>query len=268
MPNYIIKLREQGEISYYSKKEIWFHVKNVASYYIKDGNTIIVEPCENADRQVINIYIMCSSLGFIMIQRNMVAIHGATIVINNKAIILTGNRGAGKSTLSTALRLKGYKFISDDVAATYLDESIKVCHGFPYQKLCEDSMNKLGYDKNNSRSFNSDGQIKYLVAAKGEFVYEDTELEAIIKIEVGDVSKVTLEEIKGIEKVNLIINNVYRGEFLRYLNGATPIYLKKCLDIAKNIKAYKIIRPKNKFTVDEQIQLIEKEVTGAEELAI
>ena len=38
-----------------------------------------------------------------MIQRDIVAIHGGTIVIDNKAIILTGNRGAGKSTLSRKL---------------------------------------------------------------------------------------------------------------------------------------------------------------------
>ena len=70
-----------------------------------------------------------------MIQRDIVAIHGGTIVIDNKAIILTGNRGAGKSTLTTGLRLKGYPFISDDVAAIEIKDSIPmVKHGFPYQK--------------------------------------------------------------------------------------------------------------------------------------
>ena len=45
----------------------------------------------------------------------MVAIHGGVIEIDNKAVIFTGDRGAGKSTLTTALREKGYKFICDFV---------------------------------------------------------------------------------------------------------------------------------------------------------
>ena len=67
--------------------------------------------------QLMKIYVMCSCLGFIMLQRNMVAIHGGGVIeMDNKAVIFTGDRGAGKSTLTTALRRKGYKFISDDVA--------------------------------------------------------------------------------------------------------------------------------------------------------
>lgn len=36
-----------------------------------------------------------------------------------------------------------------------------------------------------------------------------------------------------------------------------PEYFAKCLGFVKNIRYYKIFRPKGKFTVDEQIDLIE-----------
>lgn len=35
-----------------------------------------------------------------LIQRNIVAIHGGSVLIDDKAIICTGDTGAGKSTLT------------------------------------------------------------------------------------------------------------------------------------------------------------------------
>ena len=142
------------------KDKIWFHINNIATYCITNGNSIEVEVCENADMQLMKVYIMCSCLGFIMLQRDMVAIHGAVIEMDNKAVIFTGDKGAGKSTLSTALRERGYRFISDDVASTKFDKVPYVMPGFPYQKLCKSAMDNFDYEKDKYISFMSDDEIK------------------------------------------------------------------------------------------------------------
>ena len=187
------------------KHKIWFHINNIATYCITNGNSIEVEVCENTDMQLMKVYIMCSCLGFIMLQRDMVAIHGAVIEIDNKAVIFTGDKGAGKSTLSTALRERGYRFISDDVASTKFDKVPYVMPGFPYQKLCKSAMDNFSYEKDKYISFMSDDEIKYIVPAKDKFVYEDRELTAIVKLSVGNVEEVTIEELRGGEKLNNII---------------------------------------------------------------
>lgn len=251
-----------------SNDKIWFHISDIATYCISDGNEIMVEVCENADMQLMKVYIMCSCLGFIMLQRNMVAIHGGVIEMNNKAVIFTGDRGAGKSTLTTALRKKGYKFISDDVASTKIEKVPYVMPGFPYQKLCESAMDNFEYDKEKYTSFMSDKEVKYIVPAKEEFIYEPRKLTTIIKITVGDVEEVTIKELKGSEKINNIINNIYRGEYIKHLGGVNPEYFKKCLNIAKNINFYVVTRPKDQFTVDKQIELIEEKILTIEEAVI
>ena len=250
------------------KDKIWFHINNIATYCITNGNSIEVEVCENADMQLMKVYIMCSCLGFIMLQRDMVAIHGAVIEMDNKAVIFTGDKGAGKSTLSTALRERGYRFISDDVASTKFDKVPYVMPGFPYQKLCKSAMDNFGYEKDEYISFMSDDEIKYIVPAKDKFVYEDRELTAIVKLSVGNVEEVTIEELRGGEKLNNIIENIYRGEYIKYLDGMNPKYFKQCLNIAKNIRFFKITRPVNKFTVDDQIELIERAIIGVKEAAV
>lgn len=242
------------------RNNIWFHIKDVATYWITNGNNVVVEKCENADANMIKTYLMCSCLGFIMIQREIVAIHGGAVVFDDKSIIFTGDRGAGKSTLTTALRLKGYKFICDDVASTKFDNGPIINAGFPYQKLCEDAMNEMGCNKDGCTAFQGDTKTKYLVPAHDSFIKNDVKLLAICEIAVGEADKVTIEELKGKEKLTKLIRNIYRGEFIYALGGMTPKYFNQCVDIAKYIKYYKITRPKDKFTVDEQIDIIERDL--------
>ena len=260
-------IREGKRIELNDNK-IWFHINDIATYCVSNGNKVEVELCDNADMKLMKIYVMCSCLGFIMLQKKMVAIHGGVIEIDNKAVIFTGDRGAGKSTLTTALREKGYKFISDDVAGIKIDKVPYVMPGFPYQKLCESAMDKFGYDKEKNTSFMSDKEVKYVVPALDEFVYEGRELVSIVKLTVGDVEEVTIEELRGSEKLNNIIENIYRGEYIKHLGKMDPIYFKQCVDIAKNINFYVVTRPKDKFTVDKQIELIEDKLLALAEVVI
>ena len=260
MPLNIKEDIKNNKKSSFSKAECWFHINDVATYRITGGNLIEFEPCKNPDPYLLRVFLMCSCLGFIMIQRDIIAIHGGTIVIDDKAVILTGDRGAGKSTLTTALRLKGYPFISDDVAAVEINNGPMVKHGFPYQKLCTSAMDKLGYDKEKYFSFMSDTEVKYLVNAHDDFVYKDTKLFALCEITVGDVEEVQIEEVRGGEKLNKLMANRYRGEFVQMMGGVTPKAFKILLNIAQNIKVYKIIRPQGQFTVDRQIELLEEKI--------
>lgn len=268
MPNDVKQLMNNGRISDYSKGEIWFYVDGVASYYITGGDTIIVEPCENTDKTLLRVYLMCSCLGFIMLQKEKVAIHGGVINIYGNAVIFTGDRGTGKSTLTTALRNKGYHFISDDVAATYFDKVPYVYPGFPYQKLCGDAMDTLGYEREGLSTIIGEGKVKYIVPAFDSFYDRPAPLTSIVKLTVGDVDKVTIEVVKGHEKLNLIMKNVYRQEFLGVMGGMSSVFIKKCIDIAKHITCYKVTRPKEGFTVNEQINIIEDTFINIEEKVI
>lgn len=258
VPDRFKELINDKKITYYSKNEIWFYIKGVASYYITNGDSVLVQPCKNADKQLINIFLTGSCLGFIMIQKRNIAIHGSAMLINNKCMILTGNRGAGKSTLSTALRLKGYKLLSDDVSAITIKDAVYVEAGFPYQKLCEDAMVKLGYNKDKYKSPKSNTERKYLVPILEQFIYESKKLQFIIEIECNDSDEINIVEIKGSEKLNRIIQNIYRNECFTYIGGLSSRQFKLCLEVARNIKFYKLTRPRNKFTVDKQIENLEK----------
>ena len=70
-------------------------------------------------------------------------------------------------------------------------------------------------------------------------------------------TSVSLEEVFGQEKLQTVFRNIFRNQLLTDV-GLNPIYLKYCLNLSKNIRVFKLKRPNNLFTIEEQIRLIEK----------
>lgn len=256
-PNNILEEIREGKSIHVTKDHVWFHIDHVATYCIENGNKVIVDTCEDCDISLMKVYIMGSVLGFLLLQRESTAIHGGTVVINGNAIIFTGERGAGKSTLTTALVKRGYNFVADDVAALSFYNKIVVEPGFPYHKLCVDALENMYYVKESYPCFQADGKVKYIVPDFYGFYKRKVPLTAICELDMGEVDNVKVEEIRGGEKLNKIIKNIYRTEYIGSMGGMTPKYLKKCIEIAKKAKFYIITRPKGKYTVDDQIEIIE-----------
>jgi len=259
MPFYIKQCINQGKNFSFNKDESWFLIESVGIYRICNGNIISVEKlCE--DKHKIQAFILGSSFGCLFIQRNIVAIHGGTILINNKALVITGDSGAGKSTLTSNFSVKGYKFLSDDISATDMDINgeIIVNPAYPQQKLCRDSAIKLGLNLEKLVKID-EGRDKFAVPSKENFITESKTLAYICEVEVRNdgLDKVEIKEILGIEKMKLIIKNIYRTEIATDI-GIIDEYFKQILRIAKQIKYFKVLRPKNLFTVNEQMNLILK----------
>lgn len=107
----------------------------------------------------------------LLIQRNMVAFHGGTMVIGGKAVIFTGDMGPGKSTITSALRLKGYSFLADDVSVVgdTSEGLVEVNPGYPQQKLCRDAMLKLGLNPESYKQINSD-RDKFALPVHNSFI--------------------------------------------------------------------------------------------------
>lgn len=240
-----------------SKKEFYMKIKGVGHYHVSNGRNIIVEPDEGCNMEYIKVFLLGSAIGMLMFQRNIIAIHGGTIEIDGQGIILTGHTGAGKSTLNSAFRKEGYRFLSDDVSALGKDDTGKiVVHpAYPQAKLCRDTILKLGYSLNNFSSLIDRERDKYSIPLIKEFVGHTVPLGGIFEITVDDAEEVGIVEVLGTEKMKLILRNIYRIEISRLL-GLEKEYFNKCLEIAKNIPVYKLIRPRNKFTINEQMELI------------
>lgn len=75
-------------------------------------------------------------LGGLLRLRGTTSLHGCAIVVGDGAIVLLGDRGAGKSTLAAALAQRGHAVLADDVAAlAEHPDGFRVQPGYPLLRL-------------------------------------------------------------------------------------------------------------------------------------
>jgi len=256
VPKNVKQAVEEGKTFNFEKNKMWFFIKEVAVFYIYNGDTIIVDICEGYNKDYLRLFLLGSAFGMLLIQRNNVAVHGSTLIIEGKSVIFTGLSGAGKSTLSVALRNKGYKFLTDDISAIgqTSDGSFTVKPGFPQQKLCKDAMIKMGYNIDEFVKVNDD-RDKYALPVGSLFSEKAVPLAAIFELAVDDVDKVEIINVTGIEKLLRMMNNIYLMEVTNH-SGLENTFFKKCTEIVNKISYYRIIRPREGFSVEQQIELI------------
>lgn len=246
-------------ISSKERKNVYVFVEEIARYNVVNGNTIIIDSYENADMKRIRSFLLGWAFGVLFIQRGTVVIHGDSVIINGKGIIIAGESGTGKSTLTAALKLRGYKLIADDVSVITResDGNYIINPAYPQQKLCKDTMENLGYDINKFMlSTKKEDSERYIIPSGGNFVNKSFPMGAICEISIGDNIEVEIKEVKGAEKINSLMKNGYFINVEQHM-GIRQEYFLKYLDIVKKIPFYKIMRPRDKFTVNNQVETLE-----------
>lgn len=217
----------------------------IAKYFVKEGSMIIVEPYEGALFEEVKLYLLGSCMGAVLYQRGILPLHGSCININGQGILLTGDSGAGKSTIGRAILNNGYKMVTDDVAAIRLNDNNKpiVYPSYPSQKLWEDAIERMN-GKVEKKSLNriSNNLNKYSVANHELFYTEPITLKIICEIIPKDVTEIKFEEVNGIQKLNIIIKNTYR-RFMAKGFECKEWHFKQCIAIANEVYVYRIERP-------------------------
>lgn len=250
---------KNGQTNGYEENIVWIDISNIAKYLIKDGNTIIIEPYDDVDFNKIKLYLLGTCFGIILIQRKTIAIHGAAIDMDGKGIIISGQKGAGKSTLSSKLMMKGAQLVADDVSVITGKEKYNIEYAYDGQKICHDTMKILGYNYSDFEAIDINGEIKYKVKSSRIRTEKPVNLNMIFIFKIDSVDKVMINRLKGIEKFENVFNNIYRLHLILNL-GVNNESIKKTMDIVKSTTVYEIIRPKHKFTIDEIVEIIEDKI--------
>lgn len=131
-----------------SQNEFAMKVEGVGEFYACNGSEIEYTPFPDATLASVELYLNGSVYGAILHQRHILPIHGSSFVWQGKGIMLCGESGAGKSSLTAAFCMAGAQFLTDDVTPLVFDD------GKPFIvplsdriKLWEDSLQQLNHDK-------------------------------------------------------------------------------------------------------------------------
>uniref|UniRef100_UPI00405628A1 hypothetical protein n=1 Tax=Acetatifactor sp. TaxID=1872090 RepID=UPI00405628A1 len=198
-------------------------------------------------------YILGFGMSMLAMQRGILAIHCSAVADENGAVLIAGESGAGKSTVTTAFLEKGYRLMADDMAFVETEKNSPALAkpAFPFQKLCRNVALEKGYLLENLIYINEE-KDKFLVPYAGDFKTDAVPVKAFIMLGVVGGDSVVTQEIRGFDRFHVYANNL----FLRHLlqkDKYNPAIGQKCLEMAAVVPTYFIGRPLNGDTTAEVI---------------
>lgn len=244
----------RGITSSMNPERVWF-INDSGVFVIRNGSEIIVTPSNDSiSDDELGSFVLGWGISFLFAQRGIPAIHSTAIDVAGKAILISGNSGAGKSTTALAMMKRGYKYLADDIAMVDIKNDMTINPGFPVQKVCRDVAGEI-----------EESKLKYVNEKKDKFAYFNTEdfcneprkLKAIYIISKYDGNELTMEMPKGLDKWNAIANTLFLLDAYRCLSFPAE-EKKRCLEIAGKADVYVIKRPANVDTLDAICDFIEK----------
>jgi hypothetical protein len=227
-----------------NQNEFSMDVEEVASFYACDGNyiSLVIDP--KATKANIELYLNGSVYGAILHQRKIMPMHGSCFVHNNQGIMLCGESGAGKSSLTAAFVLDGNEFLTDDVTAILFSNNEPFIWTMSDRiKLWEDSLLQLNQNKEGLDRIDPETEkFYYPISSYKESTFI---LNHIFLIEIHDKPEIVFQDITGAEKVTALRTEIYRWEYLLGMPENELYYFKNLVEMSKSIKVTKLFRPNN-----------------------
>ena len=228
----------------------------IGRYEICSGRTIRVIPRKNTTQEIARVPLFGLALAAVLQQNNLLVLHGSSVEINGSALIILGEKGFGKSTLTAALLRRGHRLISDDLVAISVDfPKIKLLPGIPILKLWPDTIREVGFDIDKSRLYYN-GISKRLCLLKEQFCNDILPIGAICVLGYGDELK--LRNIEAIQRFLHLSSFHYFAHFHWAFDFARhAIIFEQNRIVTKNIEMYELIRFWDLRALDHTSKMIE-----------
>ena len=234
-------------------------IQGVGSYYVKNGNEIIISPQDSADHDNIRIFCLSNAFAAVLHQQKKIPLHCAAVLINERLMLIFGNSGAGKSSTLGALIQRGYTVFSDDVCVP-VDIStgqMKLFSSYPLIKFWRNTIENLDMGSKVDRRIRP-GIEKYGIYFHKKFITEPkSPFLTIILEESTDVIVPDIHKIEGIDAFQRLREHAYRSEYLLH-SGLGREQFNIFTKLAAQTKLYVIRRPKDRNSIQEIVNLTEK----------
>ena len=231
------------------------HVPAVADFRVTNGNCIEVDPDPVCTASHLAVYLMGSCMGAVLHQRGILPLHGSCVTDGTHSILITGNSGAGKSTMASEFLRHGWQLLTDDVSAILnIEDCPLVQSSYPSQKLWSDS---LEHYKSNSDQIHSlyqkEDRKKYGVHVLDRFYEGTAPLSMIVRLIPADADT-QVGPLEGIAKVDQLFRNTYRRYMIAEKNRQR--HFQQCVTLSEKVLMCLAIRRKDADTASDLYELL------------
>jgi hypothetical protein len=193
----------------------------IADFYLRSGEI----ECRLVDPGLafmINVLLLGHVMACYLERQGILALHAAAISVGDQAVLLAGNKGAGKSTMVTSMVAAGFSLMADDIAAVEEIAGEVLCRSaFPQVKLTPEQLGRFG--KGGGRSYPrfhpGFTKLSVPVADLGNFDPGPRPVGAIYLLERGGDGETVIETLPPARAVV----ELARHSFLGHILEVTPM---------------------------------------------
>lgn len=242
-----------------SQDEFLFSVPDVARYWIYQGKEIWIEPAPLANEADVRTFLLGSSMGILLHQRHIWALHASAVKTDQGAVLFTGPSGAGKSTTLSGMLNRGYAMVADDVSGIVIDKLgyPQVLSAFPHRRLWANTAEQLGLSiEGIPRVRKSLDKFLFPVDNFSPGIFPLRRVYALVP---HGKPEIELIPIDNVSKFSCLFSNTYRRQFVQSVGWGAG-HFQLITEALQRIEVVAIRRPKHDFLLDELLDCIEADM--------
>jgi len=225
-----------------SPTEYSLQAAGVGCFYACNGSLVEYSTEKDADPEWIRLHLNNRVLAALLHQRKLINFHGSSFIYKDKGIMLLGETGAGKSSLTMAFVLNGSSLITDDLSVISYKEQKPFIVPLPRKiKLGDDSINQLNIPSEKISRAEA-GTGKYYIET-GENRHEIFPLNIILKLETGEVDKPLFYIPGQAERFSILRSEICSWEMLAGMPDTEHEYLQQLVMAVRETRMMRVIRP-------------------------
>lgn len=239
-------------------EEVLLEIPGLARFLIERGRQITVDSEAPIDHQI-RLFLFGTISALLLIQRDILPLHGSGILTPKGVVLFVGHSGFGKSTLLAAFLERGYEMVTDDIAALAVsEEGSKVLPSFPQMKLWQNSLTHLGRSSDGLPYARTPEIDKFSVPISGDFSPESAPLHAIYALKPRSQREVEIEPLDHSRKINTLLDHTWQKLALKRQNRHIS-HFQQIATVANQADIKRAYRPEAGFKLNQLADLIEED---------
>ena len=245
----------RGGLFEVSPSRFLLRLDGIARYLVTGGDQIVVDPAPEADAGSVRLFLLGSVFGALLHQRRLLPLHASAIATPKGVVLFAGLSGAGKSALAAVFYRRGYRVVADEICA--LDGNF-VRSTAPRLLLRPDVVDELGLWADSVRQVRPNLK-KYHVPVGGSAPGDSLPVHAIYVLNITNSSEFRISRLRGIEKLQALIQITFRRQFLLEMESGTG-YMDRATGAARTIRISRLTRSPSRSLM-ETADLLERDLS-------
>lgn len=238
----------------------------VGAFLIEAGTTVLADLRPGIPDNLARLPLLGAVSAVLLHQRGFLVLHGSAVAIAGQAVIIVGDKGAGKSTMAAALFARGHPLIADDVVAVDCtsDAGLKVVPGYPQLKLSEAAASLVLKEQGDALPrIHPRSEKRCRQVGEGSFVTRPVRPGQICTLVRGEACRSM--PVRPQETLTALLQHSYVTRFgSQVLQGAAAgIHLRQCVALANRAPVHRLEVPSLLEDLDRAAHLIEADLSRA-----